>query len=118
MRCVARNKQKFFYALYEGVEEVTDENGFYTGARKTVYGDITEAKGNISPTRAKSDAFIELFGTDFDYESVILMESSPINENSIVWLGVENPTKDNFNYTVKRVAQGLHSVAIAVKKVD
>lgn len=116
MRCLEKNKQEFYYALYDGEQEVKDSDGYYTGARKLKYKSITKCKGNISPTTGK--ASLDVFGTDFDkYTRVILMDKSPITENSIVWLGVETPTVDNFNYIVTRVAQGLNSVAIAIMRV-
>lgn len=42
MRCLNRNKVKFFYALYEGREFITDEYGNVTGEYMVKYGNPVE----------------------------------------------------------------------------
>ena len=50
MRALARNKQTFYYALYEGMTEELDEYGLYTGAQIPSYSTPVEARMNISPS--------------------------------------------------------------------
>ena len=42
MRCMNRNKVKFFYSLYEGREPITDEYGNVTGEYDVKHGNPTE----------------------------------------------------------------------------
>lgn len=114
MRCVERNKQTFYYALYEGTEDIVDEEGYITGT-KVVYSEPIKAKANINPAKGKTT--LDLFGIDSSsYQRVILMEKTDIKEDSVLWIGIE-PT-DNYNYIVKKVAKGLNSVAIAIARVE
>lgn len=46
MRCLNRNKVRFFYALYEGREFITDEYGNVTGEYMVKYGNPVEFFAN------------------------------------------------------------------------
>lgn len=113
MKCLARNKRTFYYALYEGLEPILDANGNETGKSTPKYSERVMARGNISA--AKGNAETEQFGISLQYDKVIIMEDSQIDENSVLYI-------DNFDgeydYIVKKVARSLNSVSIAVRKVD
>lgn len=53
MRCMNRNKVRFFYSLYEGRKPVTDEWGNVTGEYEMIYGNPKECFANISPGLVK-----------------------------------------------------------------
>ena len=122
MRCLERNKRKFYYALYEGLTDEVDEKGDYTGEVKPTYGEAVSMKANLSPSKGTSQ--VEQFGTDVAYDRVIVTSdlNCPIDEHSILWIDsiprydeYGNPLND---YIVKRVAKSLSSVSIAITKVN
>ena len=117
MRALKRNKRTFWYALYLEEVELVDSDGNYTGETGVGYSDPVECKANISPATGQSN--LEMFGNLTDYDRVIVSDDTtiPIDENSVIWIEAD-PLKDAYNYTVRRVAKSLNSVAIAVRKVD
>lgn len=65
MRCMNRNKVKFFYSLYEGREPITDEYGNVTGEYDVKHGNPTEGYANISA--AKGETQTRQFGESETY---------------------------------------------------
>ena len=53
MKCMSRNKARFFYALYEGKTPITDDYGNVTGEYDIHRGKPTEFFANISAAKAK-----------------------------------------------------------------
>ena len=122
MRCLARNKTAFYYALYEGQTEIIDEYGNATGQYSVTYGDPTKARGNVSA--AQGEMQTRQFGDSESYDKVIVLDdvNTPIDEYSILW--VDTPpiidggsTDTPHDYVVKKVARSLNSVSIAISKV-
>ena len=73
MRCMQRNKVKFFYALYEGKEAITDEYGNVTGEYAVKHGNPIEFFANISA--AKGETQTRQFGENESYDKVIVLDS-------------------------------------------
>ncbi len=120
MRNMKRNKRTFYYALYTDRKEVVDEDGFYTGEYEVGYTNPIEMKASISASTGSST--VEQFGNLTDYDKVIIVDdmNCPIDENSIIWLGInpiENVGLAN-NYIVKKKAESLNFISYAIKKVD
>lgn len=132
MRCMTRNKVKFFYALYVGREPIIDEYGNKTGEYTVKYGNPVEYFANISAAMGETQT--RQFGESVSYDRVIIMdnEAPPIDEYSVLWVDTEPrlnedgslalDTRDEIetphDYVVKKVARGLNSVSIAVSKVS
>lgn len=124
MRCMQRNKVKFFYALYEGKEAITDEYGNVTGEYAVKHGNPIEFFANISA--AKGETQTRQFGENESYDKVIVLDSdSPsIDEYSNLWVDVipelkEDGTTDTpHDYVVKKVAKSLNVTSIAISKVN
>ena len=131
MKCMSRNKVHFFYALYEGKTEITDDYGNATGQYEISYSDPTEFQANISA--AKGETQSRQFGENEAYDKVIVMdnEAPGIDEYSVLWVDTM-PQLDNeghlavnddgevitpYDYIVKKVAKSLNSVSIAISKV-
>lgn len=117
VKVLKRNKRKFWYSLYLSEVELVDADGNYTGETGVGYADPVECKANISPATGQSN--LEMFGNLTDYDRVIVTDdvNIPIDENSVLWIDAD-PQNGVHNYTVRRVARSLNSVAIAVRKVD
>lgn len=110
-----RNQQTFYYALYNSKEAVVDDWGYETGEDDITYTDPVEMTASIST--ATGATITEQFGTDVDYDKVILTHdlSCPIDEHSVLW--VDTDTSNDFDYIVKRVAKSLNCIAYAISKV-
>lgn len=124
MKCMSRNKTKFFYALYEGKTPITDEYGNVTGEYDVQHGKPTEFYANISA--AKGETQTRQFGENESYDKVIVLDSDApsIDEYSILWVDVipklkEDGTTDTpYDYVVKKVAKSLNVTSIAISKVN
>ena len=134
MRCANRNKQVFWYALFDEVKKETDDYGNQIGSY-TAYGKPVKTSGNISA--AKGEVVTRQFGDDDLYDRVIVLEDrdTPIDENTVAWIDVTPVLNDDgtlatdantgnyvtpYNYIVRKVGRGLPvfgSATIAVSKV-
>lgn len=121
MKIMERNKSSFFYLLYAGKEQATNEDGDETGEKKVIYADPVAMRANVSA--ATGYAQTEQFGNFITYDKVIVTDdmSCPIDENSVLFLDKEPEFDEKgnplFDYRVKRVAKSLNSISIAVSKV-
>lgn len=116
MRCLDRNKKSFYYANYSGMQKMTDSQGNFTGEYEVSYGEPIQAWGNISP--ARGTVYANPFGLTEGYDKVIVMADPDmqIAETSVLW--VDNDLEQSFDYRIIKIARGLNSISIAIKKVD
>lgn len=131
MKCMGRNRVKFFYALYEERVPITDEYGNTTGEYEVLHGNPIEFFANVSA--AQGEATTRMFGDNESYDKVIVMdnESPSLDIYSVLWVDTV-PLLDNtgalaldesgkvitpYDYIVKKVAKSLNSVSIAISKV-
>lgn len=117
MKCMERNKRTIYYALYENEQPLYDEDGYETGEYTSGYSNPVELKINVSP--ASGENATRLFGDVLDYDRTLVTSDMdlPITETSVLWIDETDTTKPH-DYIVKRVAKGLDSILIAVKKVE
>ena len=123
MRCMTRNKQKFYYASYVEETEIIDEYGNETGEYAVSYSNPIECFGNISAAQGEMQS--RQFGESESYDKVIVLDdkNAPIDEHSILWVDTlplrnEDGTTDTpHDYIVKKVARSLNGVSIAIRKV-
>lgn len=131
MRCMNRNKVKFYYALYESREPIMNQYGKPSGQHKVIYGNPIEEYANISA--AKGETQTRQFGENESYDKVIVMDlgTPSIDEYSILWVDTEPQLNEEgslavndkgevitpHDYVVKKVAKSLNNVSIAISKV-
>lgn len=131
MKCMERNKVRFFYALYMGKQEITDEYGNATGQYEVTHSSPVECYGNVSA--AKGETQSRQFGENEVYDKTIVLDdvSTDIDEYSILWIDTEPQLDSEGNlaldedeevitphdYIVKKVAKSINSVSIAISKV-
>ena len=132
-RMCFRNKQAFWYALYDATVEQYDEYGNQIGTSAT-YKKPVYTSGNISPARGA--VVTRQFGDDDQYDKVIVVgdRDIPIDGYSVLWVDVEPELDENgalkvnadgeivtpWDYIVRKVGRGLPnfgSTVIAVSKV-
>ena len=121
MKCLKRNKIRFYYALCTGESAVQSEN-YFPGDTVVSYGAPVEVEGNIAPP--SGNVFVELYGNNIQYDRVIVLDdpNTPIDETTVLCIDKE-PSYDGsgqliFDYIVRRVARSLNSVSIAVSRVN
>ena len=117
MRGLMRNKRPIYYSNYASTEYV-EKNGKKTGRRRTVYGNVQTVYGTVStPT---GNATIEMFGTDKDYDKVVVLDQTDIGitENSVFWIDVAYSADVAHDYIVKRVIKNHNFLTIGVRKVE
>lgn len=132
MKCMNRNKSKFFYALYTKSVPIVDEYGNTLGEMEVQHGDPIEHLGNISA--ARGETITRQFGEDVAYDKVLVLDNGnapKIDEYSVLWvdtlpqldaegrLAVDENGKviTPYDYTVKKVARSLNYVSYAISKV-
>ena len=132
MRCLLRNKVRFFYALYDKKEEILDEYGNMTGEYAVTHGNPVECYGNISAARGEMATC--QFGENEAYDKILVLDnaSPKIEEYTVLWIDtIPKLNKDGtlrknsvgevdtpYDYIVKKVARSLNSVSIAIRKVN
>lgn len=123
MRCMVRNRTKFYYASYAGKSEITDEYGNKTGEYSVTYDNPIMCLGNVSA--AKGEMQSRQFGESEVYDRVIVLDdpNTLITEHSILWVDslpiieADGSTETPHDYVVKKVARSLNNVSIAISKV-
>lgn len=115
MRSLNRNKRKIYYALMTGHTANMDEYGNETGERTPNYGEITALMCNVSA--ATGQEAVEAFGSFTGYSRTMFVADSacPIEEDSVLWFGVE-PTEPH-NYIVVRKADSKNGILYALQEV-
>lgn len=131
MKCMNRNKTQFFYALYEGKEQISDDYGNLTGEYEVKHSNPSECYANISA--AKGETQTRQFGENESYDKVIVLDKDApnIDEYSVLWvdsmpqlnedgtltLNGEGKVITPHDYIVKKVAKSLNVVSLAISKV-
>lgn len=124
MRCMVRNKTKFYYASYMGKTEIIDEYGNATGEYKISYSNPNGKYGNVSAAQGEMES--RQFGESERYDKVIVLDdrNAPIDEHSILWvdtlphLNEDGSTSTPHDYVVIRRAVSLNTVSLAIRKVS
>ena len=124
MRNQLINESKHYVLNYKGKENIKDSDNDYTGEYEITYTRPIMFMGHISG--AKGSSQVEIFGTDVAYDKVLLINKAKfiklkITENSVFFLD-KKPQYDNdaplYDYRVKRIAETVNEVAIALEKVS
>jgi len=115
MRNLNRNKRHLYYALQVGEAKDTDEYGNETGEVTPIYGDAVNLQANVSAASG-ADA-VQAFGNFTGYSRTMCVSDRecPIEENSVIWFGVE-PTEP-YNYIVVRKADSKNGILYALLEV-
>lgn len=117
------NQKPFWYLTYQGTAPYKDDDGYETGEVIIKYSKPKLAMGNISA--ADGEAQIEQIGKSVDYTKIIFIEGedTPIDENSVLFVG-KKPEFDEelnplYNYVVVKKAPSLtNHILLAIKQVE
>lgn len=123
MRNLVKNKKPFYALNYLRNEDVLDEDGNLTGEKTVIYTKAFKVKANISGARGSSQS--EIFGTDIRYDKSFVLTTAEfkrlkLTENSVFFIDKKPTYEDGqplYDYRVKKIAEVINDVAIAVEKV-
>jgi len=125
MRCLRRNKQKIYYALYSGFTNNVDANGNYTGDKTVSYSAPTALWICLSTGRDTES--VEAYGVSGNHAYSLVTDdmACPIDEKSVLWVGIEPTTtigeittNNPPNYRVESVVRGLNSIAYTIRETN
>jgi len=87
MRCLERNKEIVYYALYNGKTAVVDSNGDATGEYTVSYGNVIKTRQNVSP--ARQFPMVDGFGINNDYSKTIVTDdvTTQYDTDTVYWIG-------------------------------
>lgn len=117
MRTTHRDKRPVAYAFYNGVQELTDDQGFYTGEYVVNYTTPVKTLMNVSGGRGQAD--IALFGLTDTFARTATTQDleTDFNTETVFW--IENdPDKDPFDYRVVAVSRTINQVVLALAEVE
>ena len=126
MRCLLKNKQKMYYALYiESTETTTGKTIIIDGESVEVeYGSTSqeytapvEFKGNIAFTGG--DVYETEYGIDKSkYSAVLVMNKGeiPIDEHSLIWY--DTPPDGKADFKVVKVVPSLNVDKYLLQRIE
>lgn len=115
MHSLSRNKQKIYYALYQGVTDRVVDN-LHTGEKVISYSDPTEYYINVSGAIGKDE--VTEFGINTPYDRIMSTSdmSCPIDEKTLLWIGISQTAKANYRVAAKR--ESLNEILYAIEKTE
>ena len=116
MRTNQRNKQTVWFALYQGISDVTDADGNLTGEHPAVYGDPTKARMKVSRKSGVSKPDAPGMTDPFTVSLITDDLVTPFNTSTIWWVGVQQTGPHNFRCT--GVATSINTRTIYLEEVN
>lgn len=117
MRTLKRNKRPVAFAFYDGVTELVDDDGNYTGEYQVHYTAPVKTMMNVSGGRGQAD--IALFGLTQSFGRTATTEdlTTPFNTETVMWIE-RNPDTEPFDYRVVAVSRTINQVVLALSEVE
>ena len=117
MRTLQRNKRTIAYALYAGIQELTDDDGNLTGEQSPIYSEVVTTRMNVSGGRGQAE--IELFGVDLPFTRTAVTDdlNTKFDTETIFWFEAY-PETDPYNYRCTGVSRTVNQVVLALAEVD
>lgn len=114
------NQVPFYYAVYEGMVEQLDSDGYKTGEVEVKYGEPTLAHARISPYTGQMTGMP--FGADLTYDKAIsTVQDLPIDEQTALWIDCKPTDEDGSlnppDYMCVRPAKDLQQKVWAIRKI-
>lgn len=118
MRTVHRDKRPVAYAFYDGVTELTDTEGNYTGEYEVSYTTPVKTLMNVSGGRGQAD--IALFGLTQTFSRTATTEDlvTPFNTETVFWVEKDPDKNEPFDYRVAAVSRTVNQVVLALAEVE
>lgn len=117
MRTAKRNKRPVAYAFFNGITEIQNESGEYTGEYSVSYTAPIKTLMNVSGGRGSAD--VAMFGLNSSYARSVVTEdlTTPFSTDTVFW--IENdPDTQPHDYRVVGVSRTINQVVIALSEVN
>ena len=117
MRTVHRDKRPVAYAFYDGVTELTDGDGNYTGEYSVSYTTPVKTLMNVSGGRGQAD--IALFGLTQTFARTATTEDldTLFSTDMVFWVEKDPDKGEPHDYRVAAVSRTVNQVVIALAEV-
>lgn len=117
MRTSQRDKRPVAYAFYEGITELTNDSGEYTGEYEVRYSTPIKANMNVSGGRGAAD--VAMFGLNASYSRSIVTDdlTTPFSVETVFWID-SDPETEPHDYRVVAVSRTINQVVIALTEVN
>ena len=117
MRTNHRNKRPVAYAFYDGMTEMVDGNGDYTGEHEVSYTEPVKTLMNVSGGRGEAD--IAMFGLTQTFGRTATTQDldTPFNTDTVFWIETD-PDTEPFDYRVAAVSRTINQVVLALAEVE
>ena len=117
MRTSQRDKRPVAYAFYEGITELTNDSGEYTGEYEVRYSTPVKANMNVSGGRGAAD--VAMFGLNASYSRSIVTDdlTTPFSVETVFWID-SDPETEPHDYRVVAVSRTINQVVIALTEVN
>jgi len=117
VRTIQRNKREIWYALYDGIIDLVDSDGNYTGEQGVSYKTPVQTRMNVSGGRGQAE--IELFGVDNPFTRTAVTDdlTTEFTTDTVFWFGTD-PTQEEHNYRCTGVARTINQVVLALAEID
>ena len=118
MRTTHRDKRPVAYAFYDGVQELTDEYGNYTGEYDVSYTEPVKTLMNVSGGRGQAD--IALFGLTQTFARTATTEDleTEFNTQTVFWVENDPDAGEPFDYRVVAISRTINQVVLALAEVE
>lgn len=105
------------YAFYQGVTELLDDDGNYTGEYEVSYTAPVKTLMNVSGGRGQAD--IALFGLTQTFSRTATTEDleTKWKTDMVFWIEAD-PDTESFDYRVAAVSRTINQVVLALAEVD
>lgn len=116
MRTLKRNRRPVAYAFYNGVTEILDDDGNYTGEYEVHYTEPVKSLMNVSGGRGAAD--VAMFGLNSAYARSIVTDDleTDFNTETVFWIETD-PDTEPHDYRVVGVARTINQVVLALEEV-
>lgn len=117
MRTSQRDKRPVAYAFYEGITELKNDEGEYTGEYTVSYSTPVKSLMNVSGGRGAAD--VAMFGLNASYSRSIVTDDleTPFSVETVFWIDAD-PDTEPHDYRVVGVSRTINQVVIAVTEVN
>ena len=117
MRASIRDKRHVAYAFYDGMTEMVDGDGNYTGEHEITYTTPVKTLMNVSGGRGQSD--VSLFGLTDTFARTAVTDdlTTPFDTTTVFWVECD-PDTEPFNYRVVAVSRTINQVVLALAEVE
>lgn len=117
MRTLKRNKRPVAYSFYNGITELSDEDGNFTGEYVVSYTTPVKTLMNVSGGRGQAD--IALFGLTDTFARTATTEDleTKFTTQTVFWVETD-PDTDPFDYRVVAVSRTINQVVLALAEVE